>query len=171
VNSSAHPTDPLDVRAAYQVVGQLIVYEGRLVWNHATVFALILGVLLVGAFLPTFPGVSSKELTALLQSTSALLAVASAMVWWSMAVRSRAYYAYWIAQGRALESQMPGISILTEGRRLGRGNEVSIAGDVVKLPLLARFSHSIQVHYLYALVSAISAVVALNRLWNLARVL
>ena len=170
---SSTPTkpDPGDVRAGYQLVGQLIAYEGQLVWSQTGVFVLVLAALLAGAFLEKLPGVTSKELTAFLQLVSALFALVSSLVWWSMALRSRKYYNYWVAQGRELEQHMPGIAILTEGRRLGMRKEIVVGGDHMKLSSLATFTHSTLMHYTYALVTTICTFVVLSRLSTFIRIL
>lgn len=156
-----------DVHAGYQLVGQLMAYEGQIVWIHAGVFSLVLAALLTGAFTTTFPGVTGLKSTAALQLAASILALASTLVWWSMALRSRHYYNYWIAQGRELEKHMPGINVLTQGRCLGRGDVVVVGGDTLKLGPTATYRHSLQFNYLYGVVTVLCVLATVNRACNL----
>ena len=66
---------------------------------------------------------------------------------------------------------MPGIDILTKGRKLGIGCEVEAGGDKLKLRAFATIPHKYQIYYTYALVTSICTLVLLSRLCSLIRIL
>jgi hypothetical protein len=128
-----------DLRAAYQTLAQMIVYEGQLAWRSTAVFLPFGTLLLAGSISPTIINTDNPQLVAAIATVISILGIAASSMWWSMVSRSRRYYQYWLFSARELEKHLnETIQTFQRGNRLARGSMVDVDGHEIIFQTLER---------------------------------
>jgi hypothetical protein len=115
-----------NTRIGYQVTGNLMIFEGNLIWARSNSFLVAHTLIVAAATLNT----SAKE-----PALSFGLPVAGfifCLVWGAVSKRGADYFAYWIRSMRELEEKglAPEVRTISRGAAFAAGHPVSFGGQV-----------------------------------------
>src|SRR5215213_4900533 len=141
-----------DIRVAYQVAARLITYEGSLAWRTTSIFIQFATLLIAGASFPSLVGSLDPRLVASLGLLFSSAGFTASAMWWSMVLRSRRYYEYWILRAGELETLMdPRIRTFRDGLSFSKGNELKVGGSNIKFETIERIRMKSNISLFYGI--------------------